>query len=63
MIDFPIKVGADFWLVRHVEFPEEPDKLCECDWDNRCIYINTNQSSIDTLYTLAHEILHASCPD
>jgi len=61
--DFTIKIDGSFWMVRFVEFPEEPDKLGMCDFENKCIFINPNQSSIDVCYTLAHEILHASVPD
>jgi len=58
-----VKIGDDWWLVKEADFEEEPDKFGECDFDNKCIRLNTYQPDQDRPLTLAHELLHAAVPD
>ena len=58
-----IKIGSDWWVIKMTTFEEEPDKFGECDFENKCIRLNVNQSSSDMFYTIIHEALHAAIPD
>ncbi len=58
-----VKVGEDWWLIKVADFEEEPDCYGRCDFENKCIRLNSYQSDVDMPYTLAHELLHASVPD
>ena len=59
-----IKIGTDWWMVREVDLDSvEPGKFGDCDQENKVIRINSSLSKKEKKATLAHEIIHACCPD
>ncbi len=58
-----VKVGEDWWLIKVADFEEEPDCYGRCDFENKCILLNSYQPVEDMPFTLAHELLHAAVPD